>query len=660
MRRAKQHSAHQRTWMRLVITRIAPVTIALVLAVLACALGPRTHVFAAGELAAIYSDGSLELNIPFDQAISRNRSLKIEVVDPSDKPVGTRVLSTSASSTRGSQSWKVAIPIDNGIAVEDLAWDRLRLEAGDYSRIVSLSEILRLPVIRIFAQRSYAGGSSAAIRIITADSRNGEPLPGSRVKIELAEGSSSTTLFSGSTDGMGTVRAALKMPAGFGPRQLLVTADTVLGSVAAKESVQLERQDRILLSSDKPIYQPGQTMHLRALALNSQSRAAESNQPITLEVEDGKGNKVFKKRGTTDRFGIASADFELADEVNFGPYHIRAIIGDDASKAVQEKTVTVDRYVLPKFKIEVELGKDGGKDQSAYYRPGDPVEGKIIAHYMFGKPLTNAQVSLKLTTFDVQSVEIGQVSGKTDVDGRFSFSSRLPNFMAGRSTEQGSAPVAIGVEVKDSAGHTETKSRNILVSNTPIIIMAVPESGSLVPGLENRVYILTSYPDGAPAETRLTVNHADVLKTDASGVAILPVAAGSTPVVLDVNAADARGRAAHASLTLQRQVGQQGLMLRANRSTFKIGDTLKLEAISTKPRGAVYIDLVKNGQTLMTSAIETSGGHGELSVNITPEMFGTIEARAYQITADADPISDRKLIYVDPADDLKVEISADH
>src|SRR5262249_9744626 len=181
---------------------------------------------------------------------------------------------------------------------------------------------------------------------------------------------------------------------------------------------------------------------------------------------------------------------------------------------------------------------------------------------------------------------------------------RLPNFLAGRATEQGSAPVAIGVEVKDSAGHTESKSRNILVSNTPIIIMAVPESGSLLPGLENRVYILTSYPDGAPAETQVTVNStANVLKTDPSGVAILPVAASNTPVVLDLEAADARGRAAHASITLQRQAQQQSLMLRTNRATFKIGDTLKLEAISTKPRGAVYIDLVKNGQTLLTSAI---------------------------------------------------------
>src|SRR5262252_6623013 len=529
MERARRHinnrPAHKQNWVRLALTRIAPVTAAFVIAILAYAFVPRGHVFAAGDLAAIYSDGALELNIPFDDAIARNHLLKIEVVDPSDKQVGTRSLSTSA---RDHGAWRVTVPIDKALPLEDLAWDRLRLDAGDYSRTVSLSEILRLPVIRMFAQRSYAAGSSAAIRIITADSRNGNPLPSSRINIELQDTStkspSSKSLFSGITDHMGTVRAEFKLPGDFGSRQLVVSADTSLGSVVAKQAVQLERLDRILLTTDKPIYQPGQTMHLRALALNSQSRAAESNQPITLEVEDAKGNKVFKKRGSTDKFGIASADFELADEVNFGPYHVRAIVGDEAAKAVQEKTVTVDRYVLPKFKIDIELGKDGAKEQSSYYKPGDTVEGKVVARYMFGKPLTSAEVSLKLTTFDVQSVEIGQVTGKTDSDGHLAFSTKLPNFMAGRSTEQGSAPVAIAAEVKDSAGHTESKSRNILVSNKPIVIMAVPESGSLLPGLENQVYILTSYPDGAPAQTELTVNNpARVLKTDESGVAILPV-----------------------------------------------------------------------------------------------------------------------------------------
>src|SRR4029453_14969285 len=108
--------------------------------------------------------------------------------------------------------------------------------------------------------------------------------------------------------------------------------------------------------------------------------------------------------------------------------------------------------------------------------------------------------------FDVEQSEIGRVTGKTDAEGRFTFSQKLPDFLAGRSTEQGSAPVSIGVEVKDTAQHTESKSRDILVSNTPILIMAVPESGELLPGLENRVFLLTSYPDGTPAQTTLAGN----------------------------------------------------------------------------------------------------------------------------------------------------------
>src|SRR5262249_32785696 len=83
------------------------------------------------------------------------------------------------------------------------------------------------------------------------------------------------------------------------------------------------------------------------------------------------------------------------------------------------------------------------------------------------------------------------------------------------------------------------------------------------------------------------------------------------------------------------------------------------ETFSTKPRGAVYIDVVKDGQTLITRAIDTTGGRGNLNIDLSPAMFGTIEVRAYQITSDADPVSDRRLIYVDPADDLKVEVSAE-
>jgi hypothetical protein len=382
----------------------------------------------------------------------------------------------------------------------------LKVNIGESSTIVSLSEILRVPVVRIFAQRAYAAGSPASVRIITVDSKAGNPLRDSRVRLELVNGDSATTLFAGRTDSFGTAQVVFTMPAdSYGSRQLRVNADTAIGAVTANQPIQLERRDRILLTTDKPLYQPGQTIHLRALALDGPSRAAIADQPIILEVEDGKGNKVFKKRDHTDRFGIASADFELADEVNFGPYHIRAILGEGDSPSTQEKTVTVDRYVLPKFKVEIELSGDAAKQQSSYYSPGETVSGKITARYLFSKPLTNADVAVVLTTFDVQAVELGRITERPTPRVVFRSPRSCP------ISSQAVRPSKAARRSHRRRGQRHRQTRRVEVPQRhgledSILIMAVPESGRLLPSLENRVYILTSYPDGTPAETTITGN----------------------------------------------------------------------------------------------------------------------------------------------------------
>ena len=68
----------------------------------------------------------------------------------------------------------------------------------------------------------------------------------------------------------------------------------------------------ILLTSEKPLYQPGQTIHARALALDRSDHDAAAKRKLTFEVEDSRGNKVFKKVTATDEFGVASAEFSLA------------------------------------------------------------------------------------------------------------------------------------------------------------------------------------------------------------------------------------------------------------------------------------------------------------------------------------------------------------
>jgi uncharacterized protein YfaS (alpha-2-macroglobulin family) len=121
--------------------------------------------------------------------------------------------------------------------------------------------------------------------------------------------------------------------------------------------VRLEDRVSIRLTTEKPIYQPGQTIHVRAIALDRSNHEAAANRKMTFEVEDSRGNKVFKKATATDKFGVTSAEFALADEVNLGTYHLRALLGapEAAPTNTAEIALNVERYVLPKFKIALDF-----------------------------------------------------------------------------------------------------------------------------------------------------------------------------------------------------------------------------------------------------------------------------------------------------------------
>jgi len=148
------------------------------------------------------------------------------------------------------------------------------------------------------------------------------------------------------------------------------------------QDVRLEDKVSILLTSEKPLYQPGQTIHVRALALDRADHEAAAKRPLTFELEDSRGNKVFKTATTTDQFGVASAEFGLADEVNLGAYHLRALMGDAnaPTNTVAEIALNVERYVLPKFKVAIEFGENG-KRRKRGYQPGDHVTGTVRANY---------------------------------------------------------------------------------------------------------------------------------------------------------------------------------------------------------------------------------------------------------------------------------------
>ena len=633
--------------------------------------------------AATYTRGVLHVTIPYDAEQLGSGELTVEVLDPEDRVLGEAKQTTSIGKSRG--QWQQQIKLDKPLALDEIVWQRVRYRF-DYSDAKhaaiegteSISQIIRTPVIHILGQQSYLAGGEAAVRVIVADSKN-EVIPGrGSVQIELLtpgshkaehtttgdEEQKSRVLFEGPLNHRGTTEAQFRFPFGLvGSYQLRYLVDTSIGSAEFTQSVRLDDKASILLTTEKPIYQPGQTIHMRVLALDRSNHEAVAAHKLTFEAEDSRGNKVFKKATQTDKFGVASAEFALADEVNLGTYHVRALMGEaEGATNSAEIALQVERYVLPKFKVAVELA-DKDKKARHGYRPGDHVTGTVHANYFFGKPVGDGEIEVKASSMDVGVFDVGSSTGKTGTDGAYSFDLKLPAYFAGRPLDHGAARVLIEATVKDSAGHSETRGEPITVNESSILITAVPEGGSLIPNLENQIFILSSYPDGTPAKTSLTVHLNGAsdqrVSSDDGGVAVVQLRAAAGTQSLRIEATDREGNQASNTVTLDSRTGDEQILVRNDRAIYRAGDRIQLKVLSTKERGTAYIDLVKEGQTVLTRDVDIVNGQAELSLTATPNLAGTVDVNAYLFGRDARPIADHRLIFVQPADELKIEASTD-
>jgi len=615
-----------------------------------------------------YAHGTVRVSIPYAAPHAGGGQLTVEVLDPDDGVLGRAGQSVAVGAGKG--HWQQDLKLAKPLAIGELAWQRLRYRFtydGQRDAAIegteSISEILRMPVVHILGQQSYLSGAQAAVRVIVTDSKN-EPIAGpSSVRVELApEGRKVQPLFMGRLNARGTVEAQFRFPSGLvGSYPLHYVAETPIGEAEFTQQVRLEDQVSILLTTEKPIYQPGQTIHVRALALDRAHHDAAAARGLTFEMQDSRGNKVFRKATQTSKFGIASAEFELADEVNLGTYHLRAVMGQEDAANTAELALNVERYVLPKFKVAIDFGANDKRAKRGY-RPGDHVTGTVRANYFFGKPVDAAEIVVKASGSDVAQFEAVSAQGKTDREGTYRFDLRLPDYFAGRLSH-GAAAVLIEATVKDAAGHSETRGEPITVSESPLIVTAIPEGGALIPNLENQVFVIAAYPDGTPAVASIKVhaegNADQSAACDEGGVAVIQLRAGAGQESLDIEARDKEGNHAATQARLRSRDGADQILLRTEHAVYRAGDRIALQVLSTKPRGTVYVDVVKQGQTVLTRDLDIVNGRAELALTATPDLAGTVDIHAYLFGQDARPVGDHRLVFVQPADELKIEATAD-
>ena len=507
----------------------------------------------------------------------------------------------------------------------------------------------------VVGQTRFAPDSDASVRVVVQDFGAGRPIAGAQVKVSLKPaGGKAIPLFEGQTDETGSLPVLFHVPADVpAEAQLVVETESAVGHDRVEQPVTIQRDYRLLLTSDKPLYQPGQTIHMRALALSTFDLTPARGATVNFLVEDSKGNKVFRQSVTASDFGVASADFTLADLVNQGDYKLSVAIGDTRS----EKTVEVRPYVLPKFAVSISTDR-------TFYTPGQRVAGTVQADYFFGKPVAEGQVHLVGSLWDVERTLVVDLQGQTDENGTYEFTFDLPTYFAGTGLETGQAQFALEVTVVDQTEHAEQTSSVLPVASPPLVIEAVAESGTLKPGVENIVYILTSYPDGRPAPARLQVSvdsgPQTELVTGEFGLAEFTFTpqAGSVHT-LSILARDETGLTADRQVSFEAETGADSVLLRADRAAYVVGETMNLVAFTQVDYGDVYLDLVKGGQTLSTRSARVQDGKAEFAVDVSPDLYGTLELHAYKVLLEGTIVRDTRVVVVDAPNDLAISVTAD-
>jgi len=508
--------------------------------------------------------------------------------------------------------------------------------------------------LQVFGQSRLLAGSTGSLRVRFVRDADGMPMANVNVEVQLSQAAHGSgarrrnfvTLASFKTDAQGTGAPRFQLPElAEGHYDLRVVAQGSGGPEIIERSVFLERSWSLMLSSDRPVYQPGQTILVRGLALRRPDLKPVADLPLKYTIRDPKGNVIFVHSPKSSAFGLSSLECPLAVEAMEGPYRIACAIADTES----ELTVDVRKYVLPKFKIDVELDRP-------FYQPGQVVKGTVRANYFFGKPVSKGQVQVQVGLVDVEKHRLPPLATTTNENGVAKFSLTLPETLVGRPQDEGDARIWIDTLVQDAAGQKQVRTVERVVTARLLHVQAIPEGGQLVRNVPNRIYVITTYPDGRPAPCKLTVigGAEKQLASSPLGITALERTPEKLDLRLTLRAEDELGQVGLNTVRLTCDNLQNDFLLRPDRAVYRGGETIHLNVIGSGNE-PVFVDLLKDGQTLLTTTIDVKNGQGKHAIDLSPELTGTLELCAYRFRPDGLALRRTRVLFVHPPEALKLQ-----
>ena len=389
----------------------------------------------------------------------------------------------------------------------------------------------------------------------------------------------------------------------------------------------------LFLETDKPIYKPGQTVMVRILTLGPELRPLPGQ--VTVEVQDAKGIKIFKRVAVTDDFGMATLEMPLSTEPNLGVWKVTAQSGN----ADAQVDVRVEEYVLPKYEVTVDLPKD-------WVLAGEPITGTISAEYSFGKPV-RGEVEIVASRYVGVWKEFASLM--LDINGRQSFELPAVGFVAGVPGARGMGNITLDVKVREQGtGHQEETTRLLTVAPTPVSLQVIPESTVFKPSLPFTFLIVTETPDNRPLDRDVSVSltylsqdfeHIEqrhyAVRTE-NGKAILTVEPPSQAVALTL---EAEAEQAHASLTLEASYSPSGSFIhveQVSRGVLQVGDRAQFHVHSTQEAANFYYEVLARGKVVFSQV----SGSSDIVLPLPPLMAPSSRLLVYQILPNSEVAAD--------------------
>ncbi len=322
---------------------------------------------------------------------------RLELLDTADRVKSIRIKRDTDLSA-GMQTLQFRLPISaiGRTAADDIAFYRLRYTVGDAGGIVSVSQLLRdLFELRVVSTDNLLTGMTHRTTVRAVNPFSGQPLSAVKidatVELELrGEDHKKLTLNgSGLTNAEGVAAIDIVIPAEAqldGDGELSVTGSRNGIVRKAVEELQAMSDDvQVLTMTDKPIYQPGQTLNLRCITLKgSEAKTVLTGTEIEFRITDEDDTLLYREKVMSSAFGIAAIGWQIPANAKLGNYQIG--IRDGEGRQIGGHSVKVTRYDLPNFAVTA-------KPSKPYYLPADKVaEIEVRADFLFGKPVTKGKV----------------------------------------------------------------------------------------------------------------------------------------------------------------------------------------------------------------------------------------------------------------------------